>query len=140
MGPAGCVVKGICWGALPLPAAPPGRHAHTSGTPTHSACQHTLHSHTCAGDRACVDLACLMQPGEGMLVGSLAAGLFLVSGSMSMDTCVGRLSHFSCMHAYTWRWSWCLKASGCGGMSYNCDWAMVWVWPLGGLPAGLSLC
>ncbi|KAI4387788.1 hypothetical protein MLD38_000190 [Melastoma candidum] len=30
------------------------------------------------GDRACVDLCCLMKPGEGLLVGSFARGLFLV--------------------------------------------------------------
>jgi 3-dehydroquinate synthase class II len=30
------------------------------------------------GDRVCVDLSCLMRPGEGLLVGSFAAGLFLV--------------------------------------------------------------
>ena len=69
-------------------------------TATHSAAAypHTLHSHTCAGDRACVDLACLMQPGEGMLVGSLAAGLFLVSGLISVNICVGHLLHSVCMH------------------------------------------
>ncbi|KAA8530353.1 hypothetical protein F0562_005062 [Nyssa sinensis] len=30
------------------------------------------------GDRVCVDLCCLMRPGEGLLVGSFAGGLFLV--------------------------------------------------------------
>ncbi|XP_030469720.1 uncharacterized protein LOC115688122 isoform X1 [Syzygium oleosum] len=30
------------------------------------------------GDRVCVDLCCLMKPGEGLLVGSFARGLFLV--------------------------------------------------------------
>ncbi|KAA8517797.1 hypothetical protein F0562_015271 [Nyssa sinensis] len=30
------------------------------------------------GDRVCVDLYCLMRPGEGLLVGSFARGLFLV--------------------------------------------------------------
>lgn len=30
------------------------------------------------GDRACVDLCCLLQPGEGMLVGSFARAMFLV--------------------------------------------------------------
>ena len=32
-----------------------------------------------AGDRACVDTACLLRPGEGLLVGSFARALFLVS-------------------------------------------------------------
>ena len=36
------------------------------------------------GDRACVDLACLMRPGEGMLVGSFARGLFLVGERWSL--------------------------------------------------------
>ncbi len=31
-----------------------------------------------AGDRVCVDLANLMRPGEGLLVGSFSRGLFLV--------------------------------------------------------------
>src|SRR4051794_13968562 len=31
-----------------------------------------------SADRVCVDLACLLQPGEGLLVGSFAHGLFLV--------------------------------------------------------------
>jgi 3-dehydroquinate synthase class II len=30
------------------------------------------------GDRVCVDLCSLMRPGEGLLVGSFARGLFLV--------------------------------------------------------------
>ncbi|KAA8530339.1 hypothetical protein F0562_005048 [Nyssa sinensis] len=30
------------------------------------------------GDQVCVDLCCLMRPGEGLLVGSFARGLFLV--------------------------------------------------------------
>lgn len=30
------------------------------------------------GDRACVDLACMMVPGEGLLAGSFARALFLV--------------------------------------------------------------
>ena len=32
----------------------------------------------CAGERVCVDLANMLVPGEGMLVGSFASGLLLV--------------------------------------------------------------
>ncbi|KAJ7570315.1 hypothetical protein O6H91_01G114700 [Diphasiastrum complanatum] len=34
--------------------------------------------HVGMGDRVCVDLCCLLAPGEGLLVGSFARGLFLV--------------------------------------------------------------
>lgn len=45
------------------------------------------------GDRACVDLASMLVPGEGLCVGSFARGLFLVHSECSESSCeswVGR--------------------------------------------------
>jgi 3-dehydroquinate synthase class II len=36
-------------------------------------------------DRVCVDLCSLLQPGEGMLVGSFARALFLVHSEVSLQ-------------------------------------------------------
>jgi 3-dehydroquinate synthase class II len=38
-------------------------------------------------DRVCVDLCSLLQPGEGMLVGSFARALFLVHSEVRLPYC-----------------------------------------------------
>ncbi|KAK3240337.1 hypothetical protein CYMTET_49817 [Cymbomonas tetramitiformis] len=56
------------------------------------------------GDRACVDLACLLEPGEGILVGSFARALFLVhSECMPSDYVASRPFRVNAgpVHSYT---------------------------------------